>query len=321
MSPKLLPAALLALGLASAAQAQNAWPDKPIRIIVPFTAGSFTDTAARAVGNELSTQLGQPIVVENRGGAGSMLGTDVVAKAAPDGYTFLLTDNSFPVSAALYQKLPYRPFEDLMQVTLVAEAPAVMVGRPDLPTKTLKETLDRAKEQPDTLTFGSGGQGSSAHLAMEQLLLEAGVQAVHVPFKGVAAAMIEIAAGRVDVGIGSVGSTVQYIGDNRLLGLAISGEQRHPMFPEVPTFAEAGYPEYDMMYRFGIMAPAGTPAEIVDRLQKGVAQALQNPRVQETFRSAGVEPKASTPAEYAKLTRDESETWKGVIQRANVKVD
>jgi len=321
MKSKWLPAALLALTFASTAHAQDDWPSRPIRIVVPFTAGSFTDTAARAVGNELSSQLGQPVVVENRGGAGSTIGTDVVAKAQPDGYTFLLTDNSFPVSAALYKSLPYQPFQDLVQVALVAEAPAVMVGRPNLPTKTLKATMDWAHANPGKLTFGSGGQGSSAHLAMEQLLLDADVQAVHIPFKGVAASMVEIVAQRVDVGIGSVGSTVQYIGDGRLMGLALSGDKRHPMFPQVPTFAEAGFPKYDMMYRFGVMAPAGTPPAIIDRMQKEVARALQSAKVKEVFNAAGVDPKASTPEEYARLVRDESEMWKSVIQKAGVKVD
>jgi tripartite-type tricarboxylate transporter receptor subunit TctC len=320
--PAALAALLLAGGtLAAPAFAQSHWPDKPIRFVVPFTAGSFTDTAARAIGNELSTQLGQTIVVDNRGGAGSTIGTDFVAKSAPDGYTFLLTDNSYAVSMALYQKLPYDPVKDIMQVTLVAESPAVLVGRANLPTKTLKETLEYGKANPDKLTFGSGGQGSSAHLAMEQLLLQANVKATHIPYKGVAAAMIEIVAGRVDMGIGSVGSAGQYIREGRLMGLAVSGTQRHPMFPNVPTFAEAGYPDYQMMYRFGVMAPAGTPPAIVDRMQKEIARSLQTPKIRELFNAAGVEPKSTTPAEFTRLVREESTTWKSVISRANIKVE
>jgi len=318
MKGRLVAFALTALTFAFSAHGQPAWPSKPIRIVVPFSPGSFTDTAARAVGAELSTQLGQPVVVENRGGAGSTIGTDVVAKADPDGYTFLLTDNSFAVSTALYKKLQYDPVKDIVQVSLVADAPAVLAGRADLPTKTLKETVEYARSHPEKLTFGSGGQGSSAHLAMEAFLLQTGVKMVHVPFKGVAASMVEIVAGRIDVGIGSVGSTVQYIRDKRLIGLALSGKERHPMFPEVPTFAEAGYPDYDMMYWFGVMAPAGVPQAIVDRMQQEIAKALKTDKVKEVFGGAGVRAQSSTPAEFAKRVRSETDMWKDVIKRANV---
>jgi tripartite-type tricarboxylate transporter receptor subunit TctC len=319
---KTLAASLLAAStLGAAAAAQAAWPDKPIRVVVPFAPGSFTDIAARAVGNVLSKQIGQPVVVENHGGAGSTIGTEIVAHAKPDGYTFLLTDNSFAVSAALYSKLPYQPFKDLTQVSLVAEAPAVLVARSDLPTQTLKATLDNARAHPDQLTFGSGGTGSSAHLAMELLLLQAHVKARHIPYKGVAAAITDIVAKRIDIGIGSVGSTAQYIVNGRIKGLAVSGSKRHPMFPQVPTFAEAGFPDYQMMYRFGVMAPAKTPTAIIEHMQKEIALALKSPEIGKVFGTAGVEPKSSSPADYAKEVRDESNMWKDVIHRANVKLE
>ncbi|GAB2887574.1 tripartite tricarboxylate transporter substrate binding protein [Paralcaligenes ginsengisoli] len=318
---KLLSVALIASATCAAASAQSGWPTKPIRIVVPFAPGSFTDTAARVVGSELSKQLKQPVVVENHGGAGSTIGTEIVAHAKPDGYTFLLTDNSFAVSAALYEKLPYKPFKDFAQVSLVAEAPAVLVARTNLPTKTLKATLDEARAHPDTLTFGSGGTGSSAHLAMELLLLQAHVKARHIPYKGVAASITDIVAQRIDIGIGSVGSTAQYIVNGRLMGLAVSGSKRHPMFPQVPTFAEAGFPDYQMMYRFGVMAPAKTPPAIIDRMQKEIAHALESPQVNKVFGAAGVQPTSSSSSNYAKQVRDESAMWKDVIHRANIKME
>jgi tripartite-type tricarboxylate transporter receptor subunit TctC len=264
--------------------------------------------------------LGQTVVVENKGGAGSTLGTDMVAKAAPDGYTFLVTDNSFAVSAALYEKLPYQPNE-IIQVSLLADAPAVLVGRPDLETKTLKETVEFARANPGKLTFGSGGQGSSAQLAMETFLLENKIQMVHVPFKGIAAAMVDVAAGRIDIAIGSVGSTSAYIRDNRLLGLAVSGDTRQDIFPNVPTFAEAGYPTYKMLYWFGMMAPAGTPPVIIDRMQKEIAKAVTAAKVKEIFGGACVRATSTTPAAFTELVQNEITLWSDVIKRAKIKAE
>ena len=315
---------LIALGLLTAlthlahAETKDAWPSKPIRVVVPFAPGSFTDTAARTVGAELALQLGQPIVVENKGGAGSTLGTDFVAKAAPDGYTFLVTDNSFAVSSALYDKLPYQP-KDLAQVSLLADAPAVLVARPNLAAKTLKEVVSMARANPGKMTFGSGGQGSSAHLAMEAFLLENKLEMTHIPFKGIAAAMVDVAAGRVDLAIGSVGSTSAYIKDGRLLGLAVSGSKRQDIFPNVPTFTEAGYPNYNMTYWFGMMAPAGTPADIVKRMQQAIASSVTNAKVKEVFGTAGVRPIATTPAAFTKMVQTETTLWSEVIQRAKIK--
>ena len=308
--------------IAPVTQAQTEpWPNKPIKIVVPFGAGSFTDTAARTMGAEIAKELGQPVIVENKGGAGSTLGTDQVAKSAPDGYTFLLTDNSFAVSAALYPSLPYQPGRDIIQVSLVADAPAVLVGRPKLPANSLKEVVELASKEPGKLTFGSGGQGSSAHLAMESFLLQNKLKLNHIPFKGIAPALVDVAADRVDIAIGSVGTTGAYIKDGRLKGLAVSGTQRHPMFPDVPTFAQAGYPDYKMMYLFGVMAPAGTPTPIVEKMQAAIEKAIATQKVQSVFSAAGVQAKATTPAQYTKLVQDEINQWRDVIKQANVKVN
>jgi tripartite-type tricarboxylate transporter receptor subunit TctC len=308
----------LSNAVGASSPATPAWPTKPIRIVVPFGAGSFTDIAARTVGAELSAKLGQPIIVETKGGAGSTLGTDLVAKAAPDGYTFLVTDNSFAVSAALYEKLPYSP-KDIMQVSLLADAPAVLVGRPGLPVKTLKEVVELARSQPGKLTFGSGGQGSSAQLAMEAFLLQNKLELIHIPFKGIAPALMEVAADRVDIAISSVGTASAYLKDNRLLGLAVSSEKRHPNMPNVPTFTEAGFSSYKMMYWFGMMAPAGTPPAIIDRMQKEIVKAVANQKVVEVFAATGVRAISTSPATFTKMVQSETTLWSEVITRAKIK--
>lgn len=311
----------LSLFLAAALAQAQAWPSKTVRIIVPFAAGSFTETAARAIGAELATQFGQPFIIETRGGAGSTLGTDAVAKATPDGHTLLLTDNSFAVSSALYAKLPYDPEKDILQVSTVAEAPAIIMVRADLAPRTLRELVDLARKQPKGLTFGSGGQGSSAHLAIEWFFSGVDVELTHVPYKGVAAAILDLIAGRIDVGLSSVGSAAQHVKGGRVRGLAVSGRERHPLLPEVPTFAEAGYPDYNMVYWFGLMAPAGTAPAIIAQLHQGVARAVEQPKIRDAFAGAGVRAVASSPADFTKRVDDEARVWKRVITRAGIKTE
>ena len=311
----------LALILMQVAVAQSAWPNKPIRIIVPFAAGSFTETAARTVGAELSQQWGQPVIVETKGGAGSTVGTDMVAKAAPDGYTLLVTDNSFAVSSALYDKLPYDPDKDILKISTVAEAPAVLMVKADAPYKTLKELVDQAHKTPKLLTYGSGGQGSSAHLATELFFIQTNSELTHVPYRGVAAALLDLMAGRIDVGLSSAGSAAQHIKGGKLRGLAVVGKERHPLIPEVPTFTEAGYGNYDMVYWFGLMAPAGLPPAVLARIQQGVARAVEQPKVIEVFAATGARAVARSSADFSKKVQDESRLWKSVVIKSAIKVE
>ena len=311
----------ISLGVGAMPAHSQTWPSKTVRIIVPFAAGSFTETAARAIGAELSNQTGQPFIIETRGGAGSTLGTDAVAKAAPDGHTLLFTDNSFAVSSALYAKLPYDPDKDIIKVSTAAEAPAVIMVRQDLAPKNLKELVELARKQPKGLTFGSGGQGSSAHLAVELFFSGVDAELTHVPYKGVAAAILDLIAGRIDVGLSSVGSAAQHIKGGRVRGLAVAGKERHPLLPEVPTFAEAGYPDYNMIYWFGFMAPGGTPPAVITQLQQGIAKAVEQPKVRDAFAGAGVRAVASQPAEFTRRVEDEARTWKRVISRAGIKTE
>lgn len=299
----------------------QSWPQRPVHIIVPFAAGSFTETAARAIGQELSGTLGQPFVVETKGGAGSTLGTNFVAKSAPDGYTLLVTDNSFAVSSALYAKLPYDPVKDITQISTLAEAPAVIMVQKDSPYRTLADLVADARKNPRKLTYGSGGQGSSAHLALELFFSGANAELTHVPYKGVAAALLDLIAGRIDVALSSAGSSAQHIRNGRVRGLAVVGRERHPMIPDVPTFAEAGFAQYTMSYWFGLMAPAGLSPAVLQRLQQAVAKAVEQPKVIELFAATGARAVAANPADFSQRVNEEARTWKSVIAKAGIKIE
>ncbi len=313
-------AILLALAAPLAAYAQ-AWPAKPVKIMVPFAAGSFTEVAARAIGTELADQLGQPFIVETRGGAGGTIGTDAVAKSAPDGYQLLFIDNSFVIAPGLYPKIPFDALKDITQVSVAAEAPAMITARLDLAAKTLREFIDAAKAKPATMTFGSGGQGSSAHLGMEHLQAVAGIKLMHVPFKGVLPALQDTAAGRIDVTLSSVGSASPIIKAGRARGLAIAGNERHPLLPEVPTFAESGLKDFNMIYWFGFMTTGGTPPAIVERLAQEIAKAVAKHKIKDAFAAQGVRAVASTPVAFTRRVQSELKMWQDVIHNAGVKVE
>ena len=322
MNRTLLCAAMfLALAPVAYAQSQPAWPARPIRIIVPFGPGAFTDVSARTLAVELTGQLGQQVVVENRTGAGGAIGTELAARATPDGYTLLLSDNSFAISPGLYAKLPYDPLKDFIHVSQIAESPSLMSGRIKLPAKTLKELVSLARAKPGELTFGSGGQGSSAHLAMELFLNVAGVKMLHVPFKGIGPALAEAVADRIDVLISSLAAGAPHIHNERTRGYAVSGKERHPILPGVPTYAEAGFPRYDMSYWWGIATPIGTPPAVVARLNQEIARAVDKPSLKEVFQKQGARPISSSPADHTRRVNEEIKTWKEVIVRAGVKLE
>jgi tripartite-type tricarboxylate transporter receptor subunit TctC len=297
---------------------EAAWPDRVIRIIVPFAAGAFTDISARLLAAELSEQIGQSVIVENRGGAGGVLGTTAVVRAAPDGYTLLLSDTSLSTAPGLYPDLPYDPVRDLAEISRVALSPSILLMRPDLGPHTLTELIALARKRPGEITFGSGGPGSSAHLAMELMFDTAGISGQHVPFRGVAAAITDVMAGRVDMVIASLAAGVAQVKAGTLIGLAVSADQRSPLLPEVPTFAQAGLPAYQMMYWWGLAAPAGTPPGIVERLNHEVNVACAKPRLREAFAQQAAVAAPSTPDEMKELLTREIALWKGVIARAKV---
>jgi tripartite-type tricarboxylate transporter receptor subunit TctC len=303
-----------------AAFGQSGWPDHAVRIVVPFVPGSFTDVSARLIATELTEQLGQPVIVENRGGAGGTAGTTMVVRAAPDGYTLLLTDTSLAISPGLYANLGYDPVRDLAQISRIAVSPSMLMVRPSLGPKTLAELVALAKQKPGEISFGSGGPGSSANLAMELLLNVAGIQALHVPFRGVAAAIAEVIGGRVDMAIASLASGVAQVQGGTLLGLAVSGNQRSALLPQVPTFSEAGQPRYDMSYWWGIAAPAATPRAVIERLNREIVTACAKPRLREAFQQQAALPATSTPEEMTRHLESEIAVWREVIARAKIPV-
>ncbi|HLQ89559.1 MAG TPA: tripartite tricarboxylate transporter substrate binding protein [Xanthobacteraceae bacterium] len=305
---------------ASFAAGQAGWPSQVVRIIVPFVPGAFTDISARLLAQELTGQLGQPVIVENRGGSGGTAGTVAVARAAPDGYTLLLTDTSLSVSPGLYHNLPYDPLKDLAQISRIAESPSILLVRPGLGPKTLGELVRLLMQKPGELTFGSGGPGSSAHLAMELLLNLSGTKALHVPFRGVAAAIAEVIAGRVDMGIASLASGVAQVQAGTLIGLAVSGNMRSELLPDVPTFAEAGAPGYDMSYWWGIAAPAATPRPIIERLNREIVIASAKPRLREAYLKQAALAVSSTPEEMTRHLEREIAVWREIITTAKVTI-
>jgi tripartite-type tricarboxylate transporter receptor subunit TctC len=316
----LLGIASMPLALSTNAFGQASWPNQTIKIVVPFVPGSFTDVSARLVAQELTEQLGQSVIVENRGGAGGTAGTVAVVRAAPDGYTLVLTDNSLSISPGLYPNLPYDPVKDLAQISRIADSPSILMVRNGLGPKTLPDLIALLKQKPGEVNFGSGGPGSSAHLAMELLLNVSGTKALHVPFRGVAAAIAEVIAGRVDMAIASLASGVAHVKAGTLVGLAVSGDNRSQLLAEVPTFAEAGQPRYDMSYWWGIAAPAGTPRPVIDRLNAEIIKACGKARLREAFLKSAALAVTSTPEDMTKFLAREVGVWRNVIKTANVAV-
>jgi tripartite-type tricarboxylate transporter receptor subunit TctC len=312
--------ALAAIPLAAPALGQ-AWPPRPIRIVVPFVPGSFTDISARLLAVELTEQLGQQVIVENRGGAGGTLGATAVVRSPPDGLTLLLTDNSLAISPGLYPNLPFDPVKDLQQISRIAESPSILLVRPGLGPKTVAELVALLKQKPGEVSFGSGGQGSSAHLAMELLLNVTETRALHVPFRGVAAAITEVIGGRVDMAIASLASGVAHVRGGTLLGLGVTGNARSTLLPDVPTFIEAGTPRYDMSYWWGIAAPTGTPAEIITRLNREIVRAASSQRLRDAYAQSAALAVTSTPEAMTAHLAREIATWREVITRAGVRVE
>lgn len=302
------------------AHAQGNYPVKPVRIVVPVVPGSFTDLAARAIAAELSNVFGQQVIAENRPGAGTILGAEAVAKSPPDGHTLLITENSITISAALYQKLPYDPLKDFVPITIVAEAPYILWSRVDLEAKTLRELVDAAQRQPGSLTFASGGQGTSSHLSAELFFEKARISVVHVPFKGIGGSMTEVMAGRVDFGGSSVASPMGNIRAGKLRPLAVTGRARSPLLPDTPTFAEVGFTDYDAPIWFGFLAPAGTPVGVVTQLHGELGKAANKPAIREMFERQGAQVMNTPGAEFARRMASETQTWRDLVSRRAIKV-
>jgi tripartite-type tricarboxylate transporter receptor subunit TctC len=321
-----MPAARLALALvaalacASAAYAQ-AWPSKPVRYIVPFPPGGATDILARSIADKLSPTLGQPVIVENRAGAAGNLGTELAAKAAPDGYTILMVTVAQSISESLYAKLGYNLMRDLAPVILVARVPNVMVVHPSVPARSVKEFIDYAKANPGKVNFASSGSGTSIHMSGELFKMLTGVDIVHVPYKGSAAALTDLLGGQVSVMFDNLPPSMSHIKSGKLRALAITTTTRYPTLPELPTMVEAGVPGYESSSWFGIMVPTGTPKDIVARLNAEARKIMAMPDVRERFDQQGAIASPGTPEDFDRFIRAEIEKWGKVVKASGAKVD
>ncbi len=301
--------------------AQGAYPSKPIRFVVAYGPGSTLDIMARTLGPHLHESLGQPVIVENRAGAGGMIGTDAVAKAAPDGYTLAMSAlGPLAMNPALYPKTPFDPVKDFAAVSLIATGPVVIVVHPSLPARNVRSLVALAKSKPGVLNFGSPGVGTSPHLAGELFKIVTGVDMVHVPYKGNAEALTDLAGGQVSIVFSGVPPVVPLAQAGRVRVLATTGKHRLPAFPDAETLAEAGYPGAEMLIWYGVVLPAGTPSAIVARLHDEAVRIMGLPQVHDRFVQLGVDPATSSSAEFATLIADEFRRWSKVIKTANIKM-
>lgn len=310
-------AALSALAVSGAAQA--AWPDRPITIIVPFPAGGGTDTFARPLAHQLGQQLKQSVVVDNKGGAGGTLGASVAARAPADGYTFFMGGAHHAVAPSIYKKLNYDIKKDFVPVALLAQPPQIIVVNPTkLPVKSVKELLEKAKANPGQINFGSAGVGSTHHLAGELFALKNGIELTHVPYQGAGPMLTGLITGQVDVAFDGLGSSASHIRAGSIRPLAVASAQRSPTFPDVPTAAEAGVPDYEVSTWYAMWAPAGTPADIVKKMSEELVKALNAPKVKELWTSNGSATPNMTGEAFGKFVDSEIVRWGDVAKQAKV---
>lgn len=307
--------------VASVTAVAQAYPARPVRVIVPLAPGGGSDYTARFIGARLSERLGQPVVVDNRPAASGIVGTDLVAKAAPDGYTLLLVFSTHAQSAQLFKKLPYDPIKDFAPVTEVFATPLVLLVHPSQPIKTIKELVAYAKEHPGKLNYGTSGPGSSPHLMTELLNSMAGIQMTHVPYKGVASVMTALLGGELQIAYSNpvTGAPLWKAGKLRPLGM--SGLKRSEAFPEIPTIDETGVPGYEALIWYGFMAPAKTPGAVVDRLHRDVVSVLKMPEVRQTLVAQGNDVVGNTPAEFAAFINKEADKWGALGKRLGISME
>jgi tripartite-type tricarboxylate transporter receptor subunit TctC len=314
--------ATLAVVLACSGDAlAQGWPNRPIRMIVPYTPGGYTDLMARLVGQKISDALGQPIIFENKPGANAIIGTDVVAKAAPDGYTFGTVIAAHAVNASLNPKLPYDTLKDFSYVSLMSVAPLIMIAHPSLPANNVKELVALAKAKPGELNFASSGVGAAAHLTMEMFKSRMGIDMVHIPYKGTAGALQDTVGGRINVMFDVVGPLMPHVKSGTAKAIVVTAKERIPAAPDVSTMAEQGVPDFVSGTWAGIIAPAGTPKEIVERVSAEAKKALADPALKEKLVEQGIVAVGSTPEEFRAFVGEEIERWRKVIADANIKME
>ena len=308
-----------ALGTRTAPYNLPNYPTKPIRLIVPFPPGGGNDIVARIVAQKLAENLNQPVVVDNRGGAGGIVGTDITAKSPADGHTLLINNISLAVNATLYSKLPYDTLADLAPVTLIGRQPNILVVHPAVAAQSMQELLALARAKPNQLNYGSGGVGTASHLATELLKLMAGVEMVHVPYKGLAPALTDLMGGQVQLIISTLASALPLVKSGKLRALAVTPARRSVFFPEVPTMGEAGVAGYEFSTWYGLLAPTGTPAPVIDKLNRGLRAIVESAAVRQQFGAQGLEASADSPREFRAYLEQEVEKWRRVIKASGAK--
>jgi tripartite-type tricarboxylate transporter receptor subunit TctC len=311
---------LAALACAQAA-AQPAYPARPVRFIVPSAAGGGTDIIARAISVKLGERLGQQFVVDNRPGAGQMIGIELAAKSPADGYTILMAASTLAINPVMYKQVPYDPVRDFAPITQAATLPNVLAVHPSLPVKSVAELVAYAKENPGKLNFASAGIGTSPQMSIELLKSMTGIDMVHIPYKGTAPGVVDLLAGQVLVMAPNVLTALPHIKSGKLRALAVTSAKRSEALPEVPTVAEAGVPGYDSTQWYGVLAPSGTPREIVARLHDAIVRALRDPEVGKRLAADGAEAVGSSPEEFAAFIKSEGEKWAKVAAAAGIKAE
>ncbi|GAA4334612.1 tripartite tricarboxylate transporter substrate binding protein [Pigmentiphaga soli] len=310
-----------ALAITAAGAASAAYPDHPITMILPFPAGGSVDAVARLTAAELGKRLGATIVVENVPGAGGTISTQRVARAAPDGYTLLFTTPNHTINPAILPKLPFDTEKDFAPVSLVAQIPELLVANSKQPFSDFKGFVDYARKNPGKLNYGSAGNGTLPHVTMELLLLQLGLNVVHVPYKGAAPAMNDLLGGQIGVKLDTITTSKPYIDTGRLKPLAYASDKRSPLMPDVPTIAESGLPGYEGILWLGILGPKGTPPAIVDKLNKTIAEMDKDPEIVKRLTEMGVEPVFNSPQAFQQMISKEIAQWKDVVQRAHITVN
>ena len=313
-------AAAAPLAIPGTALAQ-AYPAKAIRFVVPFAPGGGNDILGRVIAQKLHEGFGVPVVVDNRGGAGGTIGTDIVAKSPPDGYTMLINNVSLAVNVTLYSKLPYDTLKDLEPVSLAGRQPNILVVHPSLPVKSVKELLALARSKPGALSFGSGGIGSSSHLSAELMKYLTKIDIVHVPYKGMGPALVDLVSGQTQLAMATMASALPHVRNNRMRPLAVSTAKRVAVVPDVPTMIEAGVKDFDYSTWYGIVVPAGTPAAVVSRLNAELVKALATRDVGERFAAQGVAPESTTPQAFKAFLNNEVRRWAPVIKASGMQVN
>ena len=307
--------------LAAAPGVAQDYPSRPIRVVVPFSPGGAVDGPMRLIAQELGKRLGQPVVVENKPGAGATIGTDVVAKAPADGYTLLLASQTNAISATLYRQLPFEPIDDFTPITLIGREPGVVVVNPSIPVKTLQEFIAYVKERPGKVDYASSGNGSGQHLFAALLASKTGMAMNHVPYRGSGQATTDLLSGVVAMAIPGTAGMVGHIKAGKLRALAVTGAARSPQLPDVPTVMESGVPDYEAYVWMGLLGPKGTPAPIVDRLHREVVGVLAEDEVKRFMATAGIEIVGSTPAQFGAFFRAEKDLWAKVIRDTGARID